>query len=117
MNRKMFLVLIVLLTALTSCGNKKSTLPNIVLIVADDLGWKDLGFIGSSYYEGGGTELYNLEADPGERNNLSSVNINKTEELLAKLEVWLETEQGQMQFELNPQFDSLFEKEHLAEIY
>lgn len=51
MNRKMFLLLIVLLTALTSCGNKKSTLPNIVLIVADDLGWKDLGFMGSSYYE------------------------------------------------------------------
>lgn len=44
-------VLIVLITALASCGKKAPSLPNIVLIVADDLGWKDLGFMGSSYYE------------------------------------------------------------------
>lgn len=25
--------------------------PNIILIVVDDLGWKDLGFMGSNYYE------------------------------------------------------------------
>ncbi|RZJ85029.1 MAG: hypothetical protein EOO20_20510, partial [Chryseobacterium sp.] len=25
--------------------------PNIILIVADDLGWKDLGVMGSKYYK------------------------------------------------------------------
>ena len=34
--------------------NKKTTeydRPNVILIVVDDLGWKDLGFMGSEYYE------------------------------------------------------------------
>lgn len=34
---------------LLSCGEK--TKPNIILINVDDLGWKDLGFMGSEYYE------------------------------------------------------------------
>lgn len=40
---------------LISCktNSKKNSIkkPNIVLINVDDLGWKDLGFMGSSYYE------------------------------------------------------------------
>ena len=34
-------------------AQKENTLkkPNIILINVDDLGWKDLGFMGSSYYE------------------------------------------------------------------
>ena len=36
----------------SACNQKKpETSPNIVLIVADDLGWKDVGYMGSSYYE------------------------------------------------------------------
>lgn len=69
------------------------------------------------YYEDGGVELYQLSTDPGETKNLASVNASKTDELLAKLKAWLEVEQGQMEFEVNPQFDSLFEKERLAETY
>jgi len=45
------LVLILLLAASVSCGKPEARLPNIVLIVADDLGWKDVGFMGSSFYE------------------------------------------------------------------
>ncbi|RLD98695.1 MAG: aryl-sulfate sulfohydrolase, partial [Bacteroidetes bacterium] len=51
MKKQIFLAFIALLIALSSCGKRDSGLPNIVLIVADDLGWKDLGFMGSSYYE------------------------------------------------------------------
>ena len=40
---------------LNSCKNKtsRSTLdkPNIVFILIDDLGWKDVGYMGSKYYE------------------------------------------------------------------
>jgi arylsulfatase A-like enzyme len=41
---------------LISCGSstdsrKSAEKPNIILINVDDLGWKDLGFMGSEYYE------------------------------------------------------------------
>lgn len=44
--------LILLLFILSTCQEKKTeTKPNIILINIDDLGWKDLGFMGSEYYE------------------------------------------------------------------
>ena len=36
------------------CGllyTQENSQPNIVLINVDDMGWKDLGFMGSNYYE------------------------------------------------------------------
>lgn len=36
---------------LCSCKKDADDPPNIVLIIADDLGWKDVGFMGSEYYE------------------------------------------------------------------
>ncbi|MDR1667762.1 MAG: sulfatase [Bacteroidales bacterium] len=41
-----------------------------------------------SFYEDGHLELYNLNADIGETNNLSHTNPEKTEELVAKLRQW-----------------------------
>ena len=49
---KKILILFFLATFL-SCQTKESKeeKPNIVLIMADDLGWSDLSFMGSNYYE------------------------------------------------------------------
>jgi len=69
------------------------------------------------YYEDGATELYNLDADPGERTNLSSINTTKREELLGKLQVWLKEEEAPVYFQFNPEFDSLFEREAAAPYY
>ena len=46
-----FCLLAVLLAAIDSCSLPEARPPNIVLIVVDDLGWKDVGFMGSTYYE------------------------------------------------------------------
>lgn len=44
------LILIVLLSQ--ACANKQeSSVPNIIIINVDDMGWKDVGFMGSKYYE------------------------------------------------------------------
>ena len=43
-----FLVLLILLS---SCNKEGLDKPNIILIVADDLGWSDLSYMGSEYYE------------------------------------------------------------------
>ena len=60
------------------------------------------------YYEDEGTELYNLAADPGERNNLASDLPEKTEELLILLREWLQREEAPVDFPPNPDFDSMY---------
>ena len=42
---------LLLLMLLNSCNKESLEKPNIVLIVADDLGWSDLSHMGSEYYE------------------------------------------------------------------
>lgn len=49
-------VVLTIMSCLQSCKTPKESLPNkslpnIVLINVDDLGWKDVGFMGSEYYE------------------------------------------------------------------
>jgi arylsulfatase A-like enzyme len=51
LNRLNFVVLIVIAFAISTSGWSQRGKPNIVLIFADDLGWKDVGFMGSNYYE------------------------------------------------------------------
>ncbi|MDW7693335.1 sulfatase [Flammeovirgaceae bacterium SG7u.111] len=50
---RIFSLMLTILPLLVSCGSapKSEKLPNIVLINVDDLGWKDVGFMGSTYYE------------------------------------------------------------------
>ncbi len=43
-------VILLFFCTLISC-NTKIRRPNIILIVVDDLGWKDVGFMGSTFYE------------------------------------------------------------------
>ncbi|CAN0234119.1 unnamed protein product, partial [Chrysoparadoxa australica] len=41
-----------ILIGLLSCSyTKDQTKPNVVFILVDDLGWKDLGYMGSEFYE------------------------------------------------------------------
>ena len=42
---------LLLLMLLNSCNKESIEKPNIVLIVADDLGWSDLSYMGSEFYE------------------------------------------------------------------
>jgi arylsulfatase A-like enzyme len=60
------------------------------------------------YYEDGGSELYNLANDPGERNNLAEEQPGKNEELQDLLRVWLEKEQAPVRFDPNPEFDEAY---------
>jgi len=53
---KTILLLPFSLLVFTACQNhnkdeKKSQPPNIILINVDDMGWRDVGFMGSEYYE------------------------------------------------------------------
>lgn len=50
-----------ILIGLFSCTLKSNDKPNVLLIVIDDLGWKDLGFMGSKYYETPNLDAFSKE--------------------------------------------------------
>jgi arylsulfatase A-like enzyme len=56
------------------------------------------------FYESGRTELYNLESDPEEKNDLSAARPAKAKELRARLHTWLDETGAQMP-EANPDYD------------
>lgn len=51
MNRKVNIVIVASVLSLVSCKENAERLPNIVMVIADDLGWRDVGFMGTGYYE------------------------------------------------------------------
>ncbi|GAA0879318.1 sulfatase [Algoriphagus jejuensis] len=57
------------------------------------------------YFEDGGLELYNLQNDLSERNNLAGSMPEKAAELLKKLEVWREKNGAPVPYESNPHYD------------
>jgi arylsulfatase A-like enzyme len=57
------------------------------------------------YFEDGGLELYNLDADPGEKINLVDVMPAKAEELKEMLYAWRVEVNAPVPTELNPKYD------------
>ena len=58
------------------------------------------------YFEEGRLELYDLDADPGERKNLASLYPEKTTELHQLMQAWRSELQAPVPTELNPKFKS-----------
>ncbi|MBI4622121.1 MAG: sulfatase-like hydrolase/transferase [Verrucomicrobia bacterium] len=101
-----------LLFALTVCcaspsfATEMARPPNIVLILADDLGWSDLGCYGAAlhetprldrlarewklleYFEDGPLELFNLRDDPSEQSDLAPREPARAAALRARLDQW-----------------------------
>jgi len=50
-NSKLILIIFTIVYTLNSGNVTARDKPNIVLIIIDDLGWKDVGYMGSTYYE------------------------------------------------------------------
>ncbi len=56
------------------------------------------------YFESGELQLFNLKNDPGERQDLSDVEIEKRNELYAKLSGWREDTKAPVPTEINPEY-------------
>lgn len=62
------------------------------------------------YFEDEGYELYDLAADPGERQDLSRQNPQKTQELKSKLDAWWKAAEAPIPSQPNPAYDALEER-------
>ena len=51
MNTNILVAILFLFTFSSCINNSKNKSPNIIFILVDDLGWKDLGYSGSTFYE------------------------------------------------------------------
>ena len=51
MNTNILVAILFLFTFSSCINNSKNKSPNVIFILVDDLGWKDLGYSGSTFYE------------------------------------------------------------------
>ena len=58
------------------------------------------------YFEDGAVELYNLDTDLSEQNNLAQINLEKTSEMLNMLELWRTATNAPIPDQLNPNYIS-----------
>lgn len=67
------------------------------------------------YFEDGGVELYDLESDISEQNNVAADNPDLRDELLNQMREWRNRTGAPVPTKKNPQFDQEFELEALRE--
>jgi arylsulfatase A-like enzyme len=56
------------------------------------------------YFEDGAVELYNLDTDLSEQNNLAQINVEKTSELINMLELWRARINAPIPEQINPKY-------------
>jgi arylsulfatase A-like enzyme len=83
------------------------TRPGSVIISGD---WKL-----HEYFEDTALELYDLKSDPGEENNVTVQNPEKTQELLKKLVDWRTATNALVPSQNNPEYDATFEQQKTKE--
>ncbi|MCS7467593.1 sulfatase [Stieleria sp. ICT_E10.1] len=66
------------------------------------------------YFEDGGLELYDLEADPGETTNLAASHPQDRDRLHGLLKAWRESTAAPVPTEPNPDFDAADEEREIA---
>jgi len=68
------------------------------------------------YFENNELELYDLENDPGEKNNISNTNPLIVEILMKELNQWRKERNAPIPSELNPDYDPTFEAARISKI-
>jgi hypothetical protein len=66
------------------------------------------------YFEKNEIELYNLEVDQGETNNIAESNPDIVNSLIMELESWRKERNAPVPSELNPEYDAIFEAARIS---
>lgn len=68
------------------------------------------------YFEKNDIELYDLEIDQGEKNNIAASNPDIVSSLLKELESWRKERNAPVPTAINPEFEAIFESAEIAKI-